>query len=104
MLEGSLNGSSGPAALFIDSGGYNYWHAPVHHGAWYAGARANNNPDLYYNANSIDCTSPRAQSEGYCSPAVQGQGGPGDWAVTHFRPAFEKWLVTLGRHQIGCQR
>ena len=43
----------------------NYWHAPVYHGAWYGGARATN-PDLYYNANSIDCTSPRAQAAGYC--------------------------------------
>jgi hypothetical protein len=65
VLEGSLAGSSGPAALFIDHfggfgggfradgfegerfGGYRggawagdrYWHAPVYHGAWYAGAR-----------------------------------------------------------------
>lgn len=62
VLEGSLAGSSGPAALFIDHfgafgggfggfhggyagfhGGYGwrgggYWHAPVYHGAWYAGA------------------------------------------------------------------
>lgn len=60
-LEGSLDGASGPAALFIDffaahygggfdgahgtvvAGGYHgggaYWHAPVYHGAWYgAGA------------------------------------------------------------------
>ena len=66
VLEGSLSGSNGPAALFIDSGGYNYWHAPVYHGSWYASKRATDNPDLYYNANSIDCTSPRAQSEGYC--------------------------------------
>ena len=68
VLEGSLAGSSGPAALFIDHfaafggggfhaggfdaarfGGYRggawdagrYWHAPVYHGAWYgAGATA----------------------------------------------------------------
>ena len=54
VLEGSLAGSSGPAALFIDrfaafGGGYRggawaggrYWHAPVYHGAWYgAGAGA----------------------------------------------------------------
>ena len=66
VLEGSLTGSSGPAALFIDPGLYNYWHAPVYHGAWYAGARATNDPGLYYNPNSIDCTSPRAQSEGFC--------------------------------------
>jgi hypothetical protein len=64
VLEGSLAGSSGPAALFIDHfagfgggfhaggfdaarvGGYRgawagdrYWHAPVYRGAWYAGAR-----------------------------------------------------------------
>jgi hypothetical protein len=67
VLEGSLSGSSGAAALFIDrggggggrggggfgggdfggggfgggdrGGGYrgNYWHAPVYHGAWYSG-------------------------------------------------------------------
>jgi hypothetical protein len=52
VLEGSLNGSSGPAAVFIDNfavgyarpadDGYarhvTYWHAPSLHGAWYAGA------------------------------------------------------------------
>ncbi|MET0428052.1 MAG: hypothetical protein ABW026_06095, partial [Microvirga sp.] len=55
ILEGNLNGATGPAALFIDFfaaryggfhgvavGGYRggaYWHAPVYHGAWYgAGA------------------------------------------------------------------
>jgi hypothetical protein len=59
VLEGSLTGANGPAALFIDAfafrgpygggfahvGGYGgwrggaYWHAPVYHGAWYgAGA------------------------------------------------------------------
>ncbi|WP_109577298.1 hypothetical protein [Aminobacter sp. AP02] len=57
VLEGSLAGASGPAALFIDAfairgpggggfahvGGYGYrggayWHAPVYHGAWYGGA------------------------------------------------------------------
>jgi hypothetical protein len=64
ILEGSLNGSSGPAAVFIDdfgnggrsatsrassgtarvgedgsayaSHGKTYWHAPIYHGAWYA--------------------------------------------------------------------
>ena len=66
MLEGSLAGSSGPAALFIDAfaargayggavahwggvggttvargpgdyrGGAAYWHGPEYHGAWYA--------------------------------------------------------------------
>ena len=59
VLEGSLAGASGPAALFIDwfaaRGAYGggvahfggvggptfvrgggYWHAPVYHGAWYA--------------------------------------------------------------------
>ncbi|TCR91745.1 MULTISPECIES: hypothetical protein [Rhizobium/Agrobacterium group] len=52
VLEGSLTGLSGPAAVFIDNfdSGYggdsrdyaagndgkgNYWHAPVYHGAWY---------------------------------------------------------------------
>ena len=79
VLEGSLSGGSGPAALFIDRGGgsfggggggfggggggfgggsrggfgggdrpsfgddgdrSNYWHAPVYHGAWYAGSTA----------------------------------------------------------------
>ncbi|WP_262266262.1 hypothetical protein [Microvirga yunnanensis] len=42
VLEGNLNGASGPAALFIDwfAGEYGrarsaYWHAPVYHGAWY---------------------------------------------------------------------
>ena len=57
ILEGSLTGATGPAALFIDAfavrgprgggfahvGGYGgaYWHAPVYHGAWYgAGAVA----------------------------------------------------------------
>ncbi|WP_457094116.1 hypothetical protein [Microvirga sp. P5_D2] len=55
VLEGDLTGASGPAALFIDhfagfGGGFDragdyrgarsaYWHAPVYHGAWYAGAR-----------------------------------------------------------------
>ncbi|MGO4388263.1 hypothetical protein AB4Y85_12055 [Microvirga sp. 2YAF29] len=66
ILEGNLNGASGPAALFIDhfggfgggfggfhggvAGGFDrggdvagvrgtYWHAPVYRGAWYAGAR-----------------------------------------------------------------
>src|SRR5215213_9360469 len=55
VLEGSLATSNGPAALFIDhfgafGGGFDrvgdvsgvrsaYWHAPVYHGAWYAGAR-----------------------------------------------------------------
>ena len=62
ILEGSLNGASGPAALFIDAfavrgprgggfahaggyggvwhgGGYGgYYHAPVYRGAWYGGA------------------------------------------------------------------
>ena len=67
ILEGSLTGATGPAALFIDAfafrgpggggfahvggyggavwhgGGYGYhggayWHAPVYHGAWYGGA------------------------------------------------------------------
>ncbi|MBM3092921.1 hypothetical protein GFB56_19250 [Ensifer sp. T173] len=64
VLEGSLSGGTGPAALFIDRGGFggggfhggfaggdrmgadvhvndvhaNYWHAPDYHGAWYAGA------------------------------------------------------------------
>ena len=66
VLEGSLSGSSGPAVLFIDLGAYNYWHAPVYHGSWYAGARATNDPGLYYNPNSIDCTSPPAQAEGFC--------------------------------------
>ena len=119
VLEGSLSGSSGPAALFIDRGGVAAvaavaaaaatsvlaaaasvvaaslvaamaiavatiagsiraatigWEMTIttttgmpqiYHGAWYTGAPATN-PDLYYNANSIDCTSPRAQSEGYC--------------------------------------
>jgi hypothetical protein len=62
VLEGSLTGTSGPVAVFIDAfafrgpegggfahaggwGGYRgaaawhggaYWHAPVYHGAWYA--------------------------------------------------------------------
>jgi hypothetical protein len=62
VLEGSLTGTSGPVAVFIDAfafrgpagggfahaggwGGYHgdaawrggaYWHAPVYHGAWYA--------------------------------------------------------------------
>ncbi|WP_201274129.1 hypothetical protein [Microvirga brassicacearum] len=61
ILEGKLNGATGPAALFIDffaarwggaggfhgvaaGGGYRggaYWHAPVYRGAWYgAGAGA----------------------------------------------------------------
>jgi hypothetical protein len=64
VLEGDLQGATGPAALFIDffaaryggfHGGYGgfhgvavagyrggaYWHAPVYHGAWYgAGAAA----------------------------------------------------------------
>ncbi|WP_420846311.1 hypothetical protein, partial [Microvirga brassicacearum] len=64
VLEGNLDGATGPAALFIDffaarfggfHGGYGgfhgvavggyrggaYWHAPVYHGAWYgAGAAA----------------------------------------------------------------
>jgi hypothetical protein len=60
VLEGNLNGATGPAALFIDFfaarfggaggfhgvavGGYRggaYWHAPVYRGAWYgAGAGA----------------------------------------------------------------
>jgi hypothetical protein len=68
VLEGSLSGGSGPAALFIDPGDYNYhyWHAPIYDGAWYRGAPATADPDLYYNPNSIDCSSPRAQAEGYC--------------------------------------
>jgi hypothetical protein len=57
VLEGSLTGAKGPAAVFIDwfaargprggvavGGGWRggaYWHAPVYHGAWYgAGAVA----------------------------------------------------------------
>ena len=68
VLEGSLSGADGPAAVFIDAfafrgpdgggfahvggyggawhgGGYGYhggayWHAPVYHGAWYGGAGA----------------------------------------------------------------
>ncbi|HSI40871.1 MAG TPA: hypothetical protein VLA00_10025 [Xanthobacteraceae bacterium] len=56
VLEGSLNGATGPSAVFIDAwavrgpygggvahvGGYGgYYHAPVYHGAWYgAGAVA----------------------------------------------------------------
>jgi hypothetical protein len=49
VLEGSLDGATGPAALFIDwfaargprggavaAGGYHgYYHPPVYHGAWY---------------------------------------------------------------------
>jgi len=42
VLEGTLAGASGPAALFIDwfaddyrSASSAYWHAPVYHGAWY---------------------------------------------------------------------
>ena len=66
VLEGNLSGGSGPAALFIDPGVYNYWHAPVYHGSWYAGARATGDPYLYYNPNSIDCTSLHAQAAGYC--------------------------------------
>ena len=52
VLEGSLSGAAGPAAVFIDAfavgfrgggfavGGFHggYWHAPVYHGAWYRGA------------------------------------------------------------------
>lgn len=62
VLEGSLAGATGPAAVFIDNfrggfgvggfhGGYArvgdagfahvggaYWHAPAYHGAWYRGA------------------------------------------------------------------
>jgi hypothetical protein len=40
VLEGTLNGASGPAALFIDWFAVDcrgarsaYWHAPVYHGA-----------------------------------------------------------------------
>jgi len=36
VLEGSLSGDSGPAALFIDPGLFSYWHAPVYHGSRYA--------------------------------------------------------------------
>ena len=49
VLEGSLDGANGPAALFIDAfavrgryggvvvgGGFHgYYHPPVYHGAWY---------------------------------------------------------------------
>jgi hypothetical protein len=66
VLEGSLSGGSGPAALFIDPGYYNYWHAPAYHGSWFRRAPALTNTDLYYNANSPDCDSPRAASAGYC--------------------------------------
>ena len=66
VLEGSLNGGSGPAALFIDPGYYNYWHAPAYHGSWFRRAPALTNTDLYYNANSPDCDSPRAAAAGYC--------------------------------------
>ena len=65
VLEGSLSGGSGPAALFIDPGLFNYWHAPVYHGSWYA-RPAIDDPGLYYNPNSIECSSPQAQSAGYC--------------------------------------
>ena len=61
VLEGSLSGGSGPAALFIDPGLFNYWHAPVYHGSWYA-RPAIDDPGLYYNPNSIECSSPQAQS------------------------------------------
>lgn len=57
VLEGNLNGATGPAALFIDFfaarfggfhggvavGGYRggaYWHAPVYRGAWYGAGGA----------------------------------------------------------------
>src|SRR6476620_5350851 len=66
VLEGSLSGGSGPAALFIDPGLFNYWHAPVYHGSWYARQNDLNDPGLYYNPNSIECSSPQAQSAGYC--------------------------------------
>jgi len=66
VLEGSLSGGSGPAALFIDPGDYNYWQAPAYHGSWFHRAPATSSTDLYYNPNSIDCLSPRAQGEGYC--------------------------------------
>jgi hypothetical protein len=46
VLEGSLTGSSGPAALFIDDFG-RYWHAPAYHGAWYAGGRVSNASAAY---------------------------------------------------------
>ncbi len=65
VLEGSLSGGSGPAALFIDPGLFNYWHAPVYHGSWYA-RPAIDDPGLHYNPNSIECSSPQAQSAGYC--------------------------------------
>jgi hypothetical protein len=46
VLEGNLTGASGPAALFIDDFG-RYWHAPVHHGAWYAGGRVSTESAAY---------------------------------------------------------
>jgi hypothetical protein len=66
VLEGSLSGGSGPAALFIDPGLFNYWHAPAYHGSWYARPSDLNDPGLYYNPNAIGCSSPQAQSAGYC--------------------------------------
>jgi hypothetical protein len=51
VLEGSLAGSSGPAALFIDDVG-RYWHAPAYHGAWYGRSGVSNASAAYAAENS----------------------------------------------------
>ena len=51
VLEGSLAGSSGPAALFIDDFG-GYWHAPAYRGAWYRRSGVSNASAAYAAENS----------------------------------------------------
>lgn len=59
VLEGTLAGASGPAALFIDwfaddyqSARSPYWHAPVYHGAWYGRSGVSNASAAYAADNS----------------------------------------------------
>ncbi|WP_373371344.1 hypothetical protein [Microvirga sesbaniae] len=51
VLEGNLDGASGPAALFIDDFG-RYWHAPAYHGAWYGRSGVSNYSAAYAAENS----------------------------------------------------
>ena len=59
VLEGSLAGSSGPAALFIDwfaddyrGARSTYWRAPAYHGAWYGRSGVSNASAAYAAENS----------------------------------------------------
>ena len=51
VLEGKLDGASGPVALFIDDFG-GYWHAPAYRGAWYGRSGGSTRSAAYAAENS----------------------------------------------------